>query len=104
MSDQNIEVQLQNQIKGLHAQLEATKQMLNESHGSQLQCRATIIIFQQQINESMKEIANLKAEKNNLIADKEKLLAQVTELDAKVTALIPVIAPPSGENENAINS
>jgi len=74
------EVQFQAQIKGLTAQLDATKQMLNESLANQLQLRSSLIIMQQSNQEFCKEIANLKG-------DKEKLLAQVTELDAKVSAL-----------------
>ena len=45
MSDQVIG--LQNQVKGLNAQLDATKQMLNESLATQLQLRSSVIIFQQ---------------------------------------------------------
>ena len=93
MSDELLNAQ--NQVKGLSAQLEAIKQMYNESIQSQIQIRSSCVIFQMQIQDYIKEIANLKKEKIDLTSENESLLARCTELDAKVKEL--------GATQDAVN-
>ena len=76
MSDELLNAQ--NQVKGLSAQLEAIKQMYNESIQSQIQIRSSCVIFQMQIQDYIKEIANLKKEKIDLTSENESLLARCT--------------------------
>ncbi len=47
-------------IKGLNAQLEATKQIANESLASNLQLRTNVVLFQQANQELNQEIHVLK--------------------------------------------
>jgi uncharacterized coiled-coil DUF342 family protein len=63
-------------IKGLVAQVEATKEMLNESFSTNLQLRTNINVIKRTYNEHVKESSVVKDElnavKNELNALKEK--------------------------------
>lgn len=59
-----------NNIKGLEAQLNATKQMFNESMASNLQLRSSNILFQQNLQELHKELNELKAKLSESEASK----------------------------------
>jgi len=87
--------QLEAQVKGLNAQLDATKQMLNESLAAQLQLRSSLVIFQQTIQEHMGTITNLKNDIAKLNEENAAHLARITELDAKCSF--------TGEPKNAID-
>ena len=63
---------LQDNVKGLEAQLNATKQMFNESMASNLQLRSSNILFQQNLQELHKEIGELKAKLSESPAPKNE--------------------------------
>ena len=79
MTDIKIEQQLENannNIKGLNAQLEACKQMLNEYIAQNLQLRTNLVMCAQLNEEANKNINDLKTQ---LV----KLGAELAELKAK---------------------
>ena len=59
--------QLQSHIKGLSAQLEASKQIINEANQVNLTLRTNIILYQQSYEEAIKETKALQAEVAELI-------------------------------------
>lgn len=86
MSDLNVDLQQANMnIKGLTAQLDATKQMVNEILASNLQFRTNQIILQQ----AHQEIA---VEKSGLMNQVEMHKAEIEVLKAKVLELQPVVS------------
>ncbi len=89
-------VQANNNIKGLIAQLEASKQMLNEQLASNLQLRTNMHMFNQANQEFVKDNSKLKQEADNL---KQHIITLV----AKVNELTPTTDPLAGECPNAIN-
>lgn len=95
------------QLKGLGAQLEATKQMLNDSLMNQLNFRAALIAVQQSHNESLTEISTLKADKEKLVAElaalkaaTEKPVFDPAALESKVS---PLPSPIKTESKDAVN-
>lgn len=76
---------MSDQIKGLQAQLEASKQMFNEQLNNVHLLRTQIVLFQQQAQEDALE--------------KKRLDDNVKALTQKILEL----TPPKGENENAAN-
>lgn len=65
----------QMQIKNLAAQLEATKQMINESLTSSLQLRSSLVLMQQANQELGQKNAALTNELTNLKAPKDDAAA-----------------------------
>lgn len=86
--------QLQNQIKGLHAQLNAHQQMVNEGLASGVQLRSNVYLLQQALQEVNQDKANAIIEKDNLAKENEALLARVTALDSELAGFRapPVVA------------
>lgn len=112
MSEQTIEQmkaeldQAKNNFKGLCAQLDATKQMMNEQLASNLQLRSTIIIFQNAHKENMDECAKLKTEnealKDQILKqgeDNQVLRDKIAILEAPVT---PIEEPVSETNSDEV--
>jgi hypothetical protein len=89
---QSVDLQTQSQIKGLFAQLEAAKQMVNEGLQTSLQLRATLHIFQA----DNKDLARQKETMQKQI-DMHK--AQIVELSKKVLELQPTLTPPAENPE-----
>lgn len=73
---------LKNHIKGLTAQCEASKQMLNETLASCMQLRTNMHVLSGQLQEAYTEMSELKRIK----AENEK---QIVELGQRITELTP---------------
>jgi chromosome segregation ATPase len=82
MSDLEIK-QLQDHVKGLSAQLDACKQMFNETSNANLNMRSHIIVLNQHIQEQDGKLKSLADANQNLIKE-------VMELKSK---LEPVAIP-----------
>lgn len=78
---------LQDQIKGLQAQLNAHQQMVNEQLGTNVQLRTNIYLLQQALQESGQKEQQLNADNAALTASNAELLGRVTALDGEVHAL-----------------
>ncbi len=72
-SMENELAQAKSQIKGLIAQLDAAKQMVNEGMSTSLQLRTNMVMFQQAHQEQCKTIADLKTEIEGLRKQVEML-------------------------------
>jgi phage shock protein A len=76
-----------NNIKGLAAQAEAAKQMLNESLASCLQLRTNMQIFGSTNQELVRELSDLKRVKTELENQIVGLAEKINELNAKINEL-----------------
>ena len=87
MSDlQNQLDQANSNLKGLNANLEAHKQMLNETLQAVIQLRTNLVLYQQAHTESSQANAELIKQLEFVKTENENLLARVVELSAPSTA------------------
>lgn len=90
--------QLKMQQKGLFAQLEAHKQMVNEGLATSVQLRTNLVMFQQALQEKSQELEATKNSNANLNNQVDVLNKQVTALNQRVSELT---APPVAALPNA---
>lgn len=100
MSDKIIKEneQLKLQIKGMFAQLDAHKQMVNEGLASSVQLRTNLVLFQTELQEKSHENELLKNSNANLNSQVDVLNKQVTTLNQRISELT---APPVATLPNA---
>jgi chromosome segregation ATPase len=72
--------QYKSHIRGLEAQLNACKAMLNDAHTTSLQLRSSLIIFQQDAQEIHRAKEDLQKEVDNHKNVIESLTAKILEL------------------------
>jgi predicted nuclease with TOPRIM domain len=91
-----------NNIKGLIAQLEATKQMLNEQLASNLQLRTNVHMFANANKEFVDHNSQLQKEIENLKQHIITLATKINELTPK-PELPPTTDSLAGDCQNAVN-